>query len=840
VTVEGRTGDSTDATTSGLLTAFTRDVLLATGRAVRVRPARADDIPALGRFYAGLSRESSYFRFFGARSVSAEELERATRQDVSDHVTLIVDVNREVIAVGEYYAVAGGEDAEVAFAVADAHHHEGIATVLLEDLAAIAREAGFRRLVAETLQDNAAMLGVFREVGLVHRRWFEDGVVHVSLDLTADDLLQDHADLRDWRGAVRSLQPILRPQHVVVIGAGRDRDSSGRRLLANLRAGFGGRVSVVHPSAEEVGGVEARRSVGDLDEIPDLALIVVPAAAVADVVEQCGEAGVRCAVVISAGFAETGGAGAVLQEELLAAARRYGMRLVGPNSLGVVASACGLDATITGQRFAAGGIAIASQSGGVSIAVAAEVERRGAGVSSFVSMGNKADVSGNDLLRLWADDDRTSVILLYLESFGDPVRFGRIARAVSRRKPVVALKGGQAAPVATAGSRSSSAVLLGKTGAVGALFSHTGVIRARTMEELIDIGLLLDRQPPPRGARVAVVGNAGGPVTLGGDAAEEAGAVVPPVSTQLEGSLRSLVPDASSCTNPIDLGAAVDAERLADAVRMIAMSGEFDACVVVAVELGELNVSEAVTALDELADVDVTISLCIIGGRAPASGVMPIFPTPERAAAALGLAAGRASWLAATANESARATVDSAPLLAARAIARRSAGPHGTTTWLRRTKSLEIVEAAGVPVAGTGTVAGESIGAALQLLVGGVRDPALGPYLVIGAGGEEVELRADRAVLVAPIGAFEARSAIERLQLAPLFHGYQGRPRLPVDDVVELVVRVGLLMAAIPEIDQLDLNPVIVTPAGCAAVDALIGLSTPRSPIIPTRGLRGG
>ena len=526
-----------DARTTRLLAPFTRDVLLSTGRAVRVRPAEPDDVASLQRFYDDLSDTSSYFRFFGFRpSIPDDEVLRATEQDVGDHVTLVVDANGELIAVGEYHARPGGEEAEVAFAVADAHHQEGVATVLLEDLAGIAREAGFRRLVAETLTGNTGMQRVFRDVGLVHRSWFEDGTVQVNLDLTAEDLLQDRADLRDWRGAVRSLQPILRPEHVVVFGAGRDAGSPGRRILAHLRATFHGTVSVVHPTADNIGNVPATRDVGELEPVPDLAVISVPAPAVAEVVEACGAAGVPSAVVVSAGFAETGVAGVAMQEQVLTAARRHGMRLVGPNCLGVVSTACGLNATFTSQRFRPGGIAIASQSGGVGIAIAAEAERRAAGISSFVSMGNKADVSGNDLLRLWADDDATNVVLLYLESFGDPMRFARIARAVSQRKPVVALKGGNSAP-GVRGAHSHTAALAGDSDAVAALFAHTGVIRARTLEELIDVGLLLERQPAPGGRRIAVVGNAGGPLILGADAAYDGGLSVPVLSAELQRQL---------------------------------------------------------------------------------------------------------------------------------------------------------------------------------------------------------------------------------------------------------------------------------------------------------------
>ncbi len=470
--------DETPATTASLLAPFERDVLLATGRAVHVRPASPRDVERLRSFYQQLDDTSTYSRFFGLRPfIPDDELQRATVQDVHQQVTLIAESDGSIIGVGEYHARPGGVEAEVAFAVADAHHHEGVATVLLEDLALVARAAGFRRLAADTLPGNMAMLGVFRTVGLVHRHWFEDGVVCVQLDLTADDLLQDHADLRDWRAAVRSLRSIVAPSHVVVIGADRDESSPGRRILAHLRDSFSGRVSVVHATADVVGGIDAVATLDELDEVPDLAVIAVPAPLVAGVVAQCGTVGVPSAVVISAGFAELGAEGARMQDQVLVAARRYGMRIVGPNCLGVVSTACGLNATFTSQQFVPGGIAIASQSGGVGIAIAAEAQRRHAGISSFVSMGNKIDVSGNDLLRLWADDEQTNVVLLYLESFGDPVRFARVARAVSQRKPVVALKSGRTA-AGRRGAVSHTAAVAADQVVVDALLAHTGVLRA--------------------------------------------------------------------------------------------------------------------------------------------------------------------------------------------------------------------------------------------------------------------------------------------------------------------------------------------------------------------------
>lgn len=643
--------DEEMATTSSLLAAFERDVLLATGRAAHVRAARHADVESLRSFYDQLDDTSIYSRYFGFRPfIPDDELRRATVQDVQQQVTLVAESDVAIIGVGEYHAVPHTEQAEVAFAVADAHHHEGIATVLLEDLALIARASGFRRLVAETLPGNTAMQGVFRTVGLVHRSWFDDGSVHVQLDLTADDILQDHADLRDWKAAVRSLRSIVHPSHVVVIGAGRDATSPGRRIVASLDGSFTGRVSILHRTANMVGGIDAVSRFDELDDLPDLAVIAVPAPSVADVVAQCGAAGVPSAVVISAGFAELGPDGARTQDEVLAVARRHGMRIVGPNCLGVRSTVCGLDATFMSQEFLPGGIAIATQSGGVGIAIAAEAQRREAGISSFVSMGNKIDVSGNDLLRLWADDERVNVVLLCLESFGDPVRFARVARAVSQPKPVVALKSGGSAWGRRSEETRSTALGTDQV-VVDALFAHTGVIRARTLEELVDVGLLLDRQPAPAGRRVALIGNAGGPLILGADAADAGGLDLPLLSSQLRSEVSRLVPEAST-VNPVDLGSTVTPERLAAVVQVVAASGEVDACVVVCVNVdGRRRLDEGGSLLAGIALGDVPVALTTIGADVRGTGPMPVFPTPERAVTAVALAAGRAEWLALIADD---------------------------------------------------------------------------------------------------------------------------------------------------------------------------------------------
>ena len=587
------------------------------------------------------------------------------------------------------------------------------------------------------------------------------------------------------------------------------------------------------------------------------------------------------------------------------------MRVVGPNSLGVVSTRCDLDATFTNQTFRPGGIAIAAQSGGVGIAVAAEAARRHAGITSFISMGNKIDVSGNDLLRLWADDVDTTVVVLYLESFGDPVRFARVARAVSQRKPIVALKGGRTAP-GRRGARWHTASVATDDVAVEALFAHAGVLQAGTLEELIDVALLLDGQPAPTGRRVALVGNVGGPLILGTDAAATAGLDVVELSAQLQDEITRLAPTAASTANPVDLGESVTPDQLAAVVQALGSSGEVDACVLVSMPV-DARSGDVVDALDGRVKLDIPLAIAVVGSL-DHGGSLATYPTPERAASAMAIAARRATWLAcleAEREDSAGHVDDPEALMVARRIVRhrvRLAAAEGGEfverhrRWLDPATILELLTAIGVPVApwrhvrsaaeceqaaevigvrsavkavaagllesdegarivglgdpvaaadayrtlakrlGTrfdGAVVQAEASAGRELLVGVVREPAFGPMVVIGDAGAEAELRDDRTVLVAPVTRTAARQAIERLRIAPLFHGYRGRPKLPIDSVSEIVYRAGLLAAAVPEIVELDLNPVMVDAGGCVVVDARVGVSDTAIPPAPIRGLRG-
>ena len=459
-----------------------------------------------------------------------------------------------IIAVASYIGLTDAA-AEVAFAVDDRFQGKGISTLLLERLAAHAASYGFRRFHATTLGDNVAMREVFRDSGFEIRSRSAAGTVDVQLSLTPTAEGVATAERRRRLATAASLRPMLIPRAVAVIGASREPGKMGGRILQALTSGgFLGPVYPVNPSAAEIAGRPAFRSARELPADVDLAVIAVPPDAVLPAVDDCAAAGVKALVVITAGFAETGGEGRTRQNALVEKARGYGMRMVGPNCMGLLNMSADvrLNASFSPVFPPGGHVALSSQSGALGIAILGLAAERHMGLSTFVSVGNKADVSSNDLLEYWEEDPQTRVILLYLESFGNPRRFTRIARRVARQKPIVALKAGRTA----AGSRaagSHTAALAASDTAVDALFHQSGVIRAETIDEMFDIAALLDAQPLPAGNRVAVITNAGGPGILAVDACEAAGLIVPEFSPDTRARLQAFLPATASVANPVDM-----------------------------------------------------------------------------------------------------------------------------------------------------------------------------------------------------------------------------------------------------------------------------------------------
>ncbi|MCU1465347.1 MAG: family N-acetyltransferase [Actinomycetia bacterium] len=632
------------------------DVVLADGGTARVRPSRPDDEPALLALYERLSDESIYLRFFSpVPRPTAVQLERITSIDYVDHMVLVAQIGADIVAVARYDRIAPAE-AEVAFAVADDQQQRGLATLLLEHLAGIAREQDITTFFADTLPGNSKMLNVFSAAGWEAKSRFEDGAVRVRFEIAPTTSSVGVVEARESKAESASIARLLAPRSIAVIGASTHPGRIGHELFRNLLAyGFEGPIYPVHPTSLSVAGVRAYANVLEVPDAVDLAIVVVPAPEVSDVVRECAEKGVRGLLIISAGFAETGPEGKAAERELVAAARSNGMRIIGPNCLGVLntAPAVHMNATFAPARPVAGNVAFLSQSGGLGIELMSRAGELGIGISQFVSVGNKADVSGNDLLQFWADDAQTQVILLYLESFGNPAKFVRLARNVARTKPIVAVKSGRTA----AGSRAASshtAALAAPDVAVDALFRQAGVIRVDTLDELLSTAMVLAHQPIPAGRRVAIVSNAGGPGILAADACAGAGLEVGELDTATQDALRAIASTGASVRNPVDLVAGATAEQYEDALRVTLADPSIDAVLVIFVPPLVTRAEDVALAIGRAADAahGKPILSCFLGRAGVPDALrgrdgrqtIPSFAFPESAAHALGRVADLADW----------------------------------------------------------------------------------------------------------------------------------------------------------------------------------------------------
>jgi acetyl coenzyme A synthetase (ADP forming)-like protein len=585
-----------DAVESGRL-------ILRDGSTASVRVAGRDDRQALLAFFEKLSPESRYRRFFSVALPRPELLETlCDSSEPGKALTLVVlrtiDGAPRVVAAGSYHLVRE-RTAELAFAVDDAFHGKGLATLLLERLTLLATRHGIERFWAVTHADNQKMIEVFRDSGFEVREKLEGGFLEIDLPVAPTQSSVSRSELRDRVATATSLRPFFQPRAVAVVGASRDPTSIGYRILDGLlHNGFRGPLYPINPKAADIRGVKAYPSVRDLPEPVDLAVIAVPRDLVLPVVDDCATRGVRALVVITAGFSEGGAGGRDLQRQLVERVRGHGMRLVGPNCLGLLNTdpAVRLNASFSPVFPPPGKIAMSTQSGALGLAILAAAERFRLGLSTFVSIGNKADVSGNDLLLYWEEDPGTDVILLYMESFGNPRRFSQIVRRVGLKKPVVAVKAGRT----QAGSRaagSHTAALAASDVAVDALFHQSGVIRADTLEEMFDLAAALGSQPLPAGRRVGIVTNAGGPAILCADTCEAGGLTVPELSDSLKARLGEFLPAAASRGNPVDMIASAPPEHYRRTIEALLVSDEVDALIVIYIPVGLAETSAVIDAV---------------------------------------------------------------------------------------------------------------------------------------------------------------------------------------------------------------------------------------------------
>jgi acyl-CoA synthetase (NDP forming)/GNAT superfamily N-acetyltransferase len=844
------------------------DVVLADGSTAHIRPIAPEDADRLVAFYARVSDESKYYRFFAPYpKLTDRDVERFTHVDYVDRHALIVLRGDDMVAVGRYDKVTG-HVAEVAFLVEDTQHGLGLGSVLLEHLAQNARERGFTHFVADVLPQNTKMIRVFKDAGYTVSRTFDEGVAHLEFEIrpTVDSLAVMQA--RERLSEARSVARLLTPKSVAVVGASRTRETIGQTLVRNLVVGgFTGRVYAVNPYAHAIAGVPAYPTIRDLPEDIDLALVAVPAESVAEVVADAAERNVKGLVVVSSGFAEVGEEGLAREQELVRLAHAKGMRVIGPNCLGVINTApeVSLTAVLPTLFPKPGRIGFFSQSGALGTAILQQAEARGLGLSSFVAAGNRADVSGNDLLQYWESDPRTEIVLLYLESLGNPRKFSRIARYTARSKPIVVVKSGRRTPAKPAGQtiRGSQA----PPQAVEALFRQAGVIAVDTLPELFDVGQLLVNQPLPAGRRVAIVGNSDALTLIAADAV---------ANWELE-----------LAQEPTNLGAAASVDDFRTAIDEQLADADVHAVVVIfahrALQPGSI---ESVTAMlnEAMAAASKPLLVTLVGVRASleVQHDLPNYPSPEEAIRALARVTTYAEWRASPAGTIPAITCDDetahrlvqewlaewpegleldadrvgallacydiepVPLLQAVTldaalkaaeqvgyeVVLKATAPHlrhrpdMTHVWRNISDEQELrdawatMSASLADPAEAGFVVQPMVPSGVPVVIRAEEDPLYGPMLSLGISGLSTELFGDRAYRIPPLTDIEAVRMIRDVRASPLLFGYRGAPPADLVALEQLLHRLSRLTDDLSEVAFLELDPVLVAPQGLAVLKA--------------------
>jgi acetate---CoA ligase (ADP-forming) len=875
------------------------DEVLRDGGSTHIRAIRPDDKQRLLKHFGGLSENSLYHRFFGLKKVlTQEDLVRFTELDFDRHVGLVATLRQDdeevFIGVGRYVRTGEPSTAEVAFAVLDKHQGRGIGTLLLEHLGRIARASGIIEFEADVLGDNNRMLEVFGKSGFRVRRSAQAGVIHVAFPTEESEEFVQASMARERLATAQSVRRVLAPRSVAVIGASRDPKKIGGAIVANLRRdGFKGAIYPINPGVAEVLGLKCYPNVGAVGVSVDLAVIAVPPHSVEAEIANCARAGVHAVVVITAGFAEVSEAGRAVERRFVELVRGSGMRMVGPNCMGVLNTdpAICLNATFAPVAPPPGGIGMFSQSGALGIAILDYARLRNLGISTFVSAGNRADVSSNDLLAYWAEDPRTSVIMLYLESFGNPRKFTSLAPEVARQKPIIAMKSGRTA-AGTRAASSHSASLATLDVAVEALFEQAGVIRTNTLEELFDVAAMLSAQPVPKGPRVGVVTNAGGPGILLADSCEAHGLKLPNLESATLEKLRSFLPGRAGFANPIDMTASATGADFERSIALVGNDPNVDSLVTIYIPPMVTRPEDAAAGIARGAaavpDEKPVLAVFLSTQGAPAvldagpRGHLPSFSFPENAAKALASAYHYGNWR--SRPKGTPFTLSKFARSAVRAVIDRVLGGAEGPRWLEPRDIFTVLRAAGIEVAHTeqttveeaptiaqtlgyplvakivspdvqhksdiggvimdlnsanevaeavahlkertratgarleGILLQREIRSGVEALVGVTSDVTFGPLLVCGLGGVMVEMLRDVSFRLHPVSDVDAADMLASLRTSRLLDGYRGAPPGDRDALISVILRVSALVEAIPELTELDLNPVKVLPPGHGAI----------------------
>ena len=810
-------------------------LILRDGSTALIRLSEPGDLAALQEFFQQLSPESKRRRFFSTADPPEALLARlCDSSDPRSQLTLIVSrivggVSR-IIATGSYAAGEKGT-AEVAFAVDDELQGKGLGGLLLERLALLAARHGFVRFWALTRLENKRMLETFRRSGFPLHSKIDDESVEIDFSVAPSEESTTHSELRDRVFTTASLHPVFQPRSVAVIGASRDPASLGYRILDALSSGgFRGSIYAVNPNATSVHSIPAYPSARELPQGIDLAIVAIPRDGVLAAVDECAVAGVRALVVVTAGFGEADAAGRALQQKLVEKARGLGMRIVGPNSMGLVNTDPDvlLNASVSPGVPPRGGVAMSSQSGALGLAMLSLARQRHLGISTFISVGNKADISGNDLLQYWQGDEATRVILLYLESFGNPRRFARIARGVSRSKPIVVVKPGLAADAPA-----------------DALLRQTGAIRADTLDEMFDLAAALDRQPLPAGRRVAILSDGGGPGLLCAGACQAARLSVPSLSDTTRKRLAAFLPPWTRIGNPLELVFSSSTDPYARSLETLLAADEVDAVLAIHTPFGP----------DQSAPVLEAIRRGVAGGRAAGGRGKPVLvclvasddastpmiledeslPTyafPESAARVLGKVTAYAEW-----RKGPHGVVpdfDDIDPARARAICRRAIEDR-RAGWLSAEESGAVLAAIGLRVAteGSAQTAGKAappvprspaVGNGVEVKVSMVEDASFGPLIVFGLGGIHIEMIADVSVRVTPLTDRAAAAMVRQVRGYALLEGYRGHPPADIDAICDVLLRISRLVEEVPDIAELEASPIFVglPGEGCRIQEARI------------------
>ncbi|MFH1088140.1 MAG: GNAT family N-acetyltransferase [Chloroflexota bacterium] len=878
---------------------YKAEVLLKDGSRITLRPMRRDDAELWVDFVSRLSPHSKYLHFHHApESMGMEDALRFCTVDYANAFAVVAEVlrdkDRHILGIGRYYRLPGKDSAEIALAIRDDYQGKGLGTRLIEALANVARKDRIAIFHADVLAENEEMMAVLRNYGFHITSELESGVYHVTFPIARSRTVLRKEGDRERTAAVASLRSILSPRSIAVVGASREPGSIGQLILQCIMDGrFSGVVYPVNPNAGAVLSVKCYPSVPDIPDDVELAVVAVPASIVCPVVDQCGRKGVRGIIVISDGFKERGAEGATRETELRQIALGYGMRLVGPNCMGVINTdpAVSLNATFSPVYPPPGNVAFLSQSGALGLAILDFARDLNLGISTFVSVGNRADVSSDDLLQYWEQDPATSVILLYMESFGDARSFARIARRVSAAKPIVIVKSGRTAAGSRA-ARSHPGALTTSEAMTGALFSQAGMIRVNSLEELFDVATMLSNQPVPRGTKVAIVTNGGGPGILAADACEDRGLTLPELSPESVRELAAIVKRDIVIHNPLDMTAGATADEYRGALRVLAGDKGIDAVITIFIPPVVQETKSVEKAISQAAPAfhrnHKPLLACFMGERGfqrklGASGrFVPCYPFPENAVLALASAARYGEWLSKPQGAIPRLRGIS------RARARSLIGAVLTRSatrpvWLSATETNELLACygirtvdtllartaaeaadrarqAGFPVAvklASATIAHKTevggvvldvrteeavaraftdirarlaemgrqdemqgvivqnmVTEGVEVIAGMAQDPSFGPVIMFGSGGIYAELLKDVSVKLHPLTRLDARELVRSIKMARLLEGFRGSPASDIPALEELLLRLSALVEDVPQISELDLNPVKAMPRG--------------------------